>query len=388
MSLDLSALVEKPTIPTDAGTAQPSGKPLEIPLADIEEDPEQPRKEFSQEAMQEMTDSIRARGVKTPVSVRSHPTKEGKWMLNYGARRYRGSVAAGRLTIPAFVDESHDDYDQVIENIQRDDLKPMELALFIKKRLDAGDQKKAIAKNLGKDGAIITQHLALIDPPACIEDAYSSGKCTSPKTLYELRGLHEKFPEQVEAWCAEATEITRKAVAELADELKGKKKPDPVAPTADENQQQGQTDNGGDASKFGHDQISSGNHEDRQAASDEVGAGEGERIKAGKGSKAEDAGGPSSGSMEGGGEDAGEEGEAARDMGELTSWPKGRAVSDPDRMSKPLLLVEFDGRPAAVLLNRRPSSAGLIHIRFEDGGGDQEVDAGACKINLLTEAEK
>ena len=180
------------------------GKPLDIPLADIEEDPDQPRKEFTPEAMQEMTDSIRARGVKTPVSVRTHPSKPGKWMLNYGARRYRGSHAAGRMTIPAFVDESHDDYDQVIENIQRDDLKPMELALFIKKRLDAGDQKKAIAKNLGKDGAIITQHLALIDPPACIEDAYSNGKCTSPKTLYELRGLHEKFPEQVEAWCAEA----------------------------------------------------------------------------------------------------------------------------------------------------------------------------------------
>lgn len=63
-------------------------------------------------------------------------------------------------------------------------------------------------------------------------------------------------------------------------------------------------------------------------------------------------------------------------------------MSDPDRMSKPLLLVEFDGRSAAVLLNRRPTTAGLIHIRFEDGGGDQEVDAGACKINLLTEAEK
>lgn len=57
-------------------------------------------------------------------------------------------------------------------------------------------------------------------------------------------------------------------------------------------------------------------------------------------------------------------------------------------MKKPLLLVEYDGRPAAVLLNRRPSTAGLIRIRFEDGGGDAEVEAGLCKINLLTEAEK
>lgn len=360
MALDLSALEEKPT-----------GKPLDIPLADIEEDPDQPRKEFTPEAMQEMTDSIRARGVKTPVSVRSHPSKPGKWMLNYGARRYRGSHAAGRPTIPAFVDEAHDDYDQVIENIQRDDLKPMELALFIKKRLDAGDQKKAIAKNLGKDGAIITQHLALIDPPACIEDAYSNGKCTSPKTLYELRGLHEKFPEQVEAWCADdAAEITRKTVADLADELKGKKKPAP-APAAGEGQQSGEQAGDGEASEFGHDQIPGG-------------AGEAE----GEGSKTKPASKKGGENDQGEGAGAGEEGDGGRDTGELTSWPKGRAVSDPGRMSKPLLLVEFDGRSAAVLLNRRPTTAGLIHIRFEDGGGDQEVDAGACKINRLAEAEK
>lgn len=380
MALDLSALEEKPTAPAVAVAVQPTGKPLDIPLADIEEDPEQPRKDFTPEAMQEMTDSIRARGVKTPVSVRTHPSKPGKWMLNYGARRYRGSMAASRDTIPAFVDEAHDDYDQVIENIQRDDLKPMELALFIKKRLDAGDQKKAIAKNLGKDGAIITQHLALIDPPACIEDAYSNGKCTSPKTLYELRGLHEKFPEQVEAWCADAAEITRKTVADLADELKGKKKPAP-APAAGEGQQGGEQ-TGGEASEFGHDQIPGGAGESQGGNSG--GAGEAE----GEGNKTKQAGKKGGDNDQGGGAGAGEEGDGGRDTGELTSWPKGRAVSDPDRMSKPLLLVEFDGRSAAVLLNRRPTTAGLIHIRFEDGGGDQEVDAGACKINLLTDSEK
>ena len=376
MALDLSALEEKPTAPAVAGAAQPTGKPLYIPLADIEEDPDQPRKEFTPEAMQEMTDSIRARGVKTPVSVRTHPAKPGKWMLNYGARRYRGSLAAGRDTIPAFVDESHDDYDQVIENIQRDDLKPMELALFIKKRLDAGDQKKDIAKRLGKGGGIIAKHLALIDPPACIEDAYSSGKCTSPETLYELRGLHEKFPEQVEAWCADAGEITRKTVAELADELKGKKKP---APETGEGQQGSKNPGSENDGQFSHEKTG--------------GAGEGQGGNGGGAGEAEGEGSTTKpASKKGGedeqGEDAGEEGDGGRDTGELTSWPKGRAVSDPGRMSKPLLLVEFDGRSAAVLLNRRPTTAGLIHIRFEDGGGDQEVDAGACKINLLTEADK
>jgi ParB family transcriptional regulator, chromosome partitioning protein len=80
--------------------------------------------------------------------------------------------------------------------------------------------------------------------------------------------------------------------------------------------------------------------------------------------------------------------QGGQDHGELTSWPKGRAISDPQRMSKPLLLVEYDGRSAAVILNKRPSTPGLLHIRYEDGGGDAEVDAGQCKINLLTDTDK
>ncbi|MBE0437378.1 MAG: ParB/RepB/Spo0J family partition protein, partial [Methylomicrobium sp.] len=87
MALDLSALEDKP-LPAGVDS---NGKPLELALSDIEEDPNQPRIEFSPEAMAEMTASIQARGVRQPVSVRHHPTKPGKWMLNFGARRFRGS---------------------------------------------------------------------------------------------------------------------------------------------------------------------------------------------------------------------------------------------------------------------------------------------------------
>lgn len=345
MALDLSALEEKPIF-TPSSLAQSTGKPLHIPLADIEEDPEQPRKEFSEEFMKEMTASILVRGVKTPVSVRPHPNKAGKWMLNYGARRYRGSLAADQKTIPAFVDEAHNDYDQVIENIQRDDLKPMELALFIKKRLDAGDQKKVIAKNLGKDGATITQHLALIDPPSCVENAYSARKCTSPKTLYELRCLYEKYPEQVEEWCANSAEITRKTVANLAEELKGKE--NQVANLSIIERLDGLS-SVEDVEEFGHDQISdkkgkfAANHLDDELDGEE-------------------------------------------DVSKETALSKGRTVSEPDRIVKPLMSVEFKGRSATVLLNHRPSKAGSILIRFKDGGGDKEVKAGACTIIQLTEA--
>lgn len=217
--IDLSGLEIKTAM---AGVATETlGKPLELLLIDIEEDPNQPRRTFDKESMGTMIESIRLNGVRTPVSVRTHPEKPGKWMLNYGARRYRASMAAGKTTIPAFVDQQHTDYHQVIENLQRDDLKPMELALFIQKKLSEGTSKAEIARTLSIPAATVTEHLSLIDPPECIETIYSKGKCTSPKTLYELRGLHKTFPKEVTRWCEKTEDITRGAVADLAGKLKG-----------------------------------------------------------------------------------------------------------------------------------------------------------------------
>jgi ParB family chromosome partitioning protein len=369
MALDLSALEDKPAADKHQPVAH-SGKPLDIPLSDIEEDPDQPRIEFSEESMKEMTASIKDRGVKTPVSIRHHPTNPDKWVLNYGARRYRGSLAAGKETIPAFIDASHDHYDQVIENIQRENLTPLELALFIKKRIDKGEKKNVIAENLSKNGAIIAEHLALIDPPACIEEVYNTGKCTSPRTLYELRSLHEKFPVQVEQWCISDVEITRRTVADLAGELKGKKKPvvseiQPVDAGIGQNADSWLINTNND--KVRHDELSSMGNAGEQGGLTIKDSNEGKPSKTKK---------------------ADDDDQGGKDHGELTSWPKGRANSDPQQMNKPLLLVEYDGRSAAVILNRRPSSPGLLHIRYEDGGGDAEVDAGQCKINILTDTDK
>lgn len=378
--LDLSALEEKP-IPVGA-EAQPTGKPLELPLDDIEEDENQPRKEFSEEKMQEMEDSIKLRGVRQPVSVRPHPDKPGKWILNFGARRYRGSRRAGKTTIPAFVDETSDDFDQVIENENRDNLKPMELALFIKGKLDQGVKKAEIARRLTRPASTVTELLALIEAPACIEEAYRSGRCTSPKTLYELRALHDKFGEQVEAWCETTEEITRKGVADLGDQLKGKKKPSQDPDKGGQEAGAGNVGSTGGPESLSHDEE---NHSGGGSFSVGDGAGRAPNTNGEPGT----GGGEDKGnSTRGNGKTDAEEGQDNIDRGELTSWPRGKAVSDPDSMKKPLLIVEHEGRAAAVLLNRRPSTSGLIRIRYEDGGGDAEVDAGTLKINLLTEAEK
>lgn len=216
MTLDLSELDHLAPVKENS----PMGKPLQILLTDIEEDPAQPRIEFNAQSMKKITDSVTETGVRTPISIRKHPRKNGKWILNYGARRYRGSILAGKTHIPAFIDETFTYYDQVIENTQRENLSPIELAVFIEKRLAAGDKKADIARKIGKDKTAITHYSALIDAPKCISELYVSGKCTSPTYLYEIRNLYGQFPEAVQAWCKSIEEVTRKTVTALATSLK------------------------------------------------------------------------------------------------------------------------------------------------------------------------
>ena len=149
------------------------------------------------------------------VSVRAHPEHARRWMLNFGARRLRASRIAGRAEIPAYVDETADSYVQIIENEQRESLKPLELALFIQKRLASGDTQADIARNIGKGRAYITMAMALIDAPHWLMVAYREGRCRGLRELYELRQLHERLGSQVEDWAAAQATITRSELAAL-----------------------------------------------------------------------------------------------------------------------------------------------------------------------------
>lgn len=142
-------------------------------------------------------------------------------MVNFGTRRLRALALAGKTTILAFVDHQHTDYQQVIENVQRDNLKPRELTMFITNKLEGGEKAVHIAGQLGVDRPTITHHLELIvEAPSWLEELYSSGTCQSAKTLYDLRGLHKQFAQAVERLCPRAREVTRAEVADLAAKLK------------------------------------------------------------------------------------------------------------------------------------------------------------------------
>ena len=133
LPLDGLDLLNAPAIMT-------AGAPLQLPLELIDEDPDQPRQDFDQVTLAELTDSVKARGVLQAISVRRHPLTPDRWMVNFGARRLRASRLAGKPTIPAYVDNAMDSYDQVIENEQRESLSPLELAMFVQKKMQTGAQ--------------------------------------------------------------------------------------------------------------------------------------------------------------------------------------------------------------------------------------------------------
>lgn len=197
----------------------PAGTPLHLPIDAIHEDPDQPRQDFDPDSLAELAETIRERGVRQPISVRRHPQQSDRWMLNFGARRLRASKLAGKEEIPAFVDDTADSYDQVIENEQRAGLTPLELALFVQRRLAAGDIQAEIARRLGKSRQYVTMATALIDAPDWLMGAYREGRCRGLNELFELRKLAREHPQRVEAWTAENGAITRDRVTALRGEL-------------------------------------------------------------------------------------------------------------------------------------------------------------------------
>lgn len=226
------------------------GRPQEVELSLIDEDPNQPRTTFDPEALSELADTIGKRGVKTPISVRPHPVDDGRFMINHGARRYRASLMAGKTTIPAFVDTDHNEADQVIENLQRDNLSAREIADFIGREVSKGTKKGDIAKSIGKSAAYVSQHFALLDLPEPVAELFNGGRCTDVTLIGELARLWKVDGPAVENHIDTTEEITRGGVKNLREFIEAKGKPatpeaEPKAPA------KGDDDDGGEkADKF------------------------------------------------------------------------------------------------------------------------------------------
>jgi ParB family chromosome partitioning protein len=212
LKLDLAALDQFKASALLAEPAPQGPTPAEIALDLIDFDPEQPRGSIDEAALAELAASIREKGVLEPVSLRRHPDRPGRYIVNRGERRVRASRLAGRTTVPWFADERVDRYAQVVENLQREDLSPFDLARFIADREREGDSRAEIARRLGKPASFITEAAGLNDAPAALRAVFEQGRARDTRVLYQLaRGMRENRAA-VEPLLGSQRPLTRDAV--------------------------------------------------------------------------------------------------------------------------------------------------------------------------------
>ena len=143
----------------------------EIELSAIQPNPEQPRSIFEQEALEELAVSIRSLGVIQPITLKE--LSEGKYLIISGERRYRAALLAGLERIPAYVKTASDENIvemALIENIQREDLNSIEIALAYQKLIDNYNlTQEQLSERVGKKRATIANYLRLLKLPAEIQ---------------------------------------------------------------------------------------------------------------------------------------------------------------------------------------------------------------------------
>ena len=164
-----------------------------IRISDIEPRRDQPRKTFEREALEVLADSIAAYGVLQPIIVRANPISEGTYEIIAGERRWRASKMAGLTEIPAVIfdgDELKAAQVALIENVQREDLNPVEEAMGYGALIERfGLTQEQVAKQVGKSRPAIANMLRLLELPTEVLEMLRDGAISSGHAR-ALLGLH------------------------------------------------------------------------------------------------------------------------------------------------------------------------------------------------------
>lgn len=155
----------------DTTSAAQGGNVCLIPVSQIEANPFQPRVTFDQQALEELSQSIKTLGLIQPITVRK--ISDGRFQIISGERRFRASKAAGLLEIPAYV-RSTDDAGMlemaIVENVQRADLDPIETAMSYQRLIDECNlTQEKMAERIGKSRVVVTNCLRLLKLPAKVQ---------------------------------------------------------------------------------------------------------------------------------------------------------------------------------------------------------------------------
>jgi len=165
-------------LPSDDIDTQGSSSIGEIALDKIHPNPNQPRKEMDASALKELSDSIKQIGVIQPITLRQKA--DGAYEIIAGERRWHAAKAAGLKTIPAYVRTVSDEHMMemaLVENIQREDLNPIEIALAYNNLIERAHlTQEQVADKVGKKRVTVTNYLRLLKLPAQVQLALRKGE--------------------------------------------------------------------------------------------------------------------------------------------------------------------------------------------------------------------
>ncbi len=208
-------------------SAETSSKTLgvrHVPIDRIDPNPDQPRTRFEQAALDELTASVREHGILQPVLLR--PIDDtNRYQLVAGERRWRAATAAGLATIPALIEELDDDTAleiAIIENLQREDLSPLEEAVMYDRMVkEHGYSIRRLAQKLGKDKGYLENRLRLAGAPPEIQDLVSVRKDTISHA-YELLKVEDPKKRRRLAEQVARGELT---LVKLRERVEGRRRP-------------------------------------------------------------------------------------------------------------------------------------------------------------------
>ncbi|MBV7380074.1 ParB/RepB/Spo0J family partition protein [Maritimibacter dapengensis] len=181
----LSALMAD--VQTEPGQSAETGAPrkpdMMIPIERVSANPDQPRRRFSQDALNELADSIKEKGIIQPLIVRPHPEKTDSYEIVAGERRWRAAQQARLHEVPALVRE-YDDTEAyevaIIENIQRADLNAVEEAAGYKELMEKfGHTQEKLAEALGKSRSHIANMMRLLNLPREVLEYVREGQLSA-----------------------------------------------------------------------------------------------------------------------------------------------------------------------------------------------------------------
>lgn len=162
-------------------TADAHAAVVELPVASIEPNPQQPRRVFDDAELEALGDSLRRHGVLQPVVVRARADAPGKFELVVGERRWRAAQRAGLERLPATVkDVASRDLLEIalVENVQRRDLNPIELALAFQALLENGATQDEVGARVGLDRSTVANHVRLLDLSRDLQEDVEQGRLT------------------------------------------------------------------------------------------------------------------------------------------------------------------------------------------------------------------